>query len=181
MSRKSIDHKIIAQFTRESLAEGKSRQQIYNELTEKYFDRFSLKQMVDRVPDPRLLIEHKKEINFSIGLVTLSFLSFSAMLVLQNISIHPAMTISYLVLLLVFILYAIFSERKYILEFGLIPLIVYINLSFHFNEFFTIEPILFTMSILFGIFYIISAIRLRRKLLPHLRFFKSRKNQSSNV
>jgi hypothetical protein len=175
MAKKSIDSD-LGRIIREGLSEGKSRKQLFEELSEIYIDKSTVREQLVRTVDPRLLLKHRVQIFASMLILLLSFVSFFEMVAMHEGDESQTKVIIMLMPILIYIPITSYCIRKGMMEYTIFPFLFYINFAINFSEYITIEPIFFGLSLVLGIVYTIVTIDLRKKLLPHLTLFGPKRN-----
>lgn len=175
MAKKSIDSD-LGRLIREGLIEGKSRKQLYEELSEIYIDKSTIREQLVRTVDPRLMKRYRPQIILMVLIFLLSFVAFIEMVVVGNGNDDLYKAIIIFVPSLISVPVITYCVNRGMLEFTTFPVLLYVNTAITQYEYLAIEPLFFSLSIGLGVVYTILAIRLRKKLLPHLTFFGPKRN-----
>lgn len=188
MTKKSINPKEIQIIIQEKIQANIPRKEIFNELSEQYYDKNMISLMIASTVDPYLKVKYKSWNNLLIGLLVLTIISkiIDSVLLISTyssiVSSLGSLTLSFsLFIPVLFVAYLIVGVSKFrgnIYYFGGLLAIAAIFQSIsYFSElgFYSLISIVLCLIICILSFY------LKRKLFPHFRLFGLKKDKEGNV
>ncbi|NVO09785.1 MAG: hypothetical protein HXX16_07485 [Bacteroidales bacterium] len=180
MSKKSIDRKEVLKTLKLRLSEGKTRQEILEELSEQYFDRKSLSIFIASTPDQKTIDKYKILNNILLLLLLLSIAAKTivGIVLLSSISIFLIPFVFIFSLVNIFFTIEVSKFKGYIYNIlGILTLAGILKLLSNFDVYG--KGILIDVAI--GLVIALLSFYLGRKMFPNYGLFGPKKDANGNM